>query len=88
LTCNQTLYREVNGKVRYYRLVVYLTLFGEYLFVREYGAVKNKKPTRTIKEYFPNLLDVQSACEFFMISKLKKGYCSHNFITPVNGIIT
>jgi len=64
----------VNGKVRYYRLVIFLTLFGDYMLVREYGAVKNKKPTRTIKEYFPNLLDAKSALELLMISKLKKGY--------------
>ena len=76
LTFNQILYREVNGKARYYRLIIYLTLFEEYLLVREYGAVKNKKPTRTIKKYFPNLLDAKSAFEILMISKLQKGYSS------------
>ena len=74
LTCNQTLYREVNGKVRYYRLIVYLTLFGEQLLVREYGAVKNKKPTHTIKKYFPNFLDAKNALKVVLLSKLQKGY--------------
>jgi hypothetical protein len=36
-----TLYREVNGKMRYYKIKTYLTLFGEYLLIREWGGVDN-----------------------------------------------
>jgi O-6-methylguanine DNA methyltransferase len=52
LSSKVTLYREVKGKVRYYSLALYPTLFGEYLLVREFGGVKNKRPTGVMKEYF------------------------------------
>ena len=38
-----TLYREVNGRVRYYKISTYLTLFRKYLLIREWGGVENKK---------------------------------------------
>lgn len=68
------LYREVNHKMRYYSINLYPTLFGEYLLVKEFGGVKNKKPTRIIKEYFSHLEDSIKAFEKLVGEKVKKGY--------------
>jgi len=49
-----TLFREVNHKVRYYKLSLMLNLFGEYIFTKEYGSLKRAKPTRVVEEYYKN----------------------------------
>jgi len=72
--CFTTLYREVNSKLRYYTLNIEPTLFDEYLLTREYGSVKNKKPTRIIKEYYSNLEESISVFNKLITKKLKKGY--------------
>jgi len=69
-----TLYREVNHNLRYYSLTLCPTLFGEYLLTKEYGSVKNKKPTRVIKEYFSHFEDSVTVIEKFIETKIKKGY--------------
>ena len=74
LSSKVTLYREVKGRVRYYSLALYPTLFGEYLLVREYGGVKNKRPTRVMKEYFPHIEDALQLLTRLTVDKLKKGY--------------
>ena len=74
LSSRVTLYREVKGKVRYYSLALYPTLFGEYLLVREFGGVKNKKPTRVMKEYFDYSQDALNLLSILMTEKLRKGY--------------
>jgi len=74
LSSRVTLYREVKGKVRYYSLALYSTLFGEYLLVREFGGVKNKRPTRVIKEYFDHSQDALNLLSKLMTDKLQKGY--------------
>ena len=74
LNYKTTLYREVEGKVRYYSLTLYPTLFNEFLLVREFGGVKNKKPTRVIKAYFSNLDDSMKVFESLIGLKQKKGY--------------
>jgi len=71
-----TLYREVNGKVRYYRMRTYLTLFGEYLLIREWGGVDNKKATGQKQSYFTTLDEVSLAIKKIIILKSKKGYNS------------
>jgi predicted DNA-binding WGR domain protein len=75
----RSLYREVNGKIRYYTLRIELTLFGEYLLIREFGSIKNKKPTRIIKEYYSNLEESISVFNILVIQKLKKGYSTLTF---------
>ena len=70
------LYRTVNKKERYYSLELTSTLFGEMLLTREYGGLKNKKPTRIIKKYFSNLDDSIKAFESLIGLKQKKGYYS------------
>ena len=74
LSSKITLYREVKGKVRYYSLALYPTLFGEYLLIREFGGVKNKRPTRVMKEYFERAEDALTLLSKLSIEKLKKGY--------------
>ena len=75
LTSNvTTLYREVNGKVRYYKIRTYLTLFGEYLLIREWGGVDNKRATGQNQSYFTTLSEVAAAVEKITLTKSKKGY--------------
>ncbi len=74
LSSKVTLYREVKGRVRYYSLGLYPTLFGEYLLIREFGGVKNKRPTRVIKEYFDQTEDAYTLYLKFIREKLNKGY--------------
>lgn len=69
-----TLYREVNKNIRYYTLKLCPTLFGEFLLIKEFGAIKNKKPTGIIKEYFSHIEDSIIAIEDFIGLKTKKGY--------------
>ena len=69
-----TLYREVNSKIRYYKLLLYPTLFNEYLFIREYGGNKNKKTTRVIKKYFSKIEEATIAVDAIINSKIKRGY--------------
>jgi len=68
------LYRTVNKKKRYYSLELTPTLFGAMLLTREYGGLKNKKPTGVIKKYFYNLEDSIKAFESLLNLKQKKGY--------------
>ncbi len=69
-----TLYRSVKGRLRYYTIKLYPTLFNEYLLVREFGGVKNKKPTRSIKVYFSLLDDAMLYYQTIIQVKIKKGY--------------
>lgn len=66
------LYRTVNKNKRYYTLELNSTLFGEILLTREYGGLKNKKPTRVIKKYFSNLEDSIKVFENIVKLKQKK----------------
>ena len=69
-----TLYREVNGRVRYYRIKTYLTLFGEYLLIREWGGVDNKSATGEKHSYFSTLDEAIIAIEKIISIKKQKGY--------------
>ena len=75
LTSNTaTLYRQVNGRVRYYRIKVYLTLFGDYLLVREWGRADSKRATGQKQRYFTNLVELTVAVKNILFTKEKKGY--------------
>ena len=75
LTYNMTtLYREVNGRVRYYKISTYLTLFGDYLLIREWGGVENKKATGKKQSYFSSLDETVSVIKQIITLKRKKGY--------------
>ena len=69
-----TLNREVNGRMRYYKIKTYLTLFGEYLLIREWGGVDNKKATGQKQNYFATLNEAATAVEKIIVLKSKKGY--------------
>jgi len=69
-----TLYRMVNYKMRYYTLAIYNTLFGEYIFIRENGSLKNKRPTRVMREYFSSYTEAYRHLELKLKEKYKKGY--------------
>jgi len=71
-----TLYREVNGRVRYYKIKTYLTLFGEYLLIREWGGVDNKKATGQKQSYFTNMNEAIEATKEIILTKQRKGYIS------------
>ena len=68
------LYREVNGRVRYYLVELHPTLFGEYIVERIYGAVRNKKPSGRKVEYFN--AQSEGIERFFKVleKKERKGY--------------
>jgi len=75
LTSNvTTLYRKVNGKVRYYKIKTYLTLFEEYLLIREWGGVDNKKATGQKQSYFSSPSNLKDALKKIITLKSKKGY--------------
>ena len=78
LTSNiTTLYREVKGRVRYYKIALYPTLFGEYLLVREWGGVGNKRATGEKRSYFSHLEGGLTEIKKILTAKKKKGYISH-----------
>ncbi|WP_294967064.1 WGR domain-containing protein [Sulfurimonas sp.] len=68
------LQREVNGRLRYYKISIYPTLFDEYLLEREFGSFKNKKPTRIIKKYFQNLTIALDEFNEIYSTRIKRGY--------------
>lgn len=77
-----TLYREVNHRLRYYKLSLTLNLFGEYIFQREYGSIKSKRPTRVIQDYFSSFAEAYSTLELKIKEKSQRGYREKNvFIT-------
>lgn len=68
------LFREVNSRVRYYSLHLCMTLFGEYLLVKENGSIKNKKSTRVVKEYYETLAQAMKSYRAKLLEKTNKGY--------------
>lgn len=66
--------REVEGRLRYYKVIFYQTLFGEYGVERIYGACRNQKPTGCKR----NLFDTENAAERYfndtVKSKHSRGY--------------
>jgi len=68
------LYRSSGINVRYYKLELFLSLFGEYIVEREYGNVIYRSPTGRRKNIF---LSINSAKEFYfktLKSKKHRGY--------------
>ena len=69
-----TLYREVNHKVRYYKLSLMLNLFGEYVFIKEYGSLKQTRPTRVIEEYYETYKSAYKHLQQKFQEKKNRGY--------------
>lgn len=51
-----------------------MTLFGEYLLVKENGSIKNKKSTRVVKEYYETLAQAMKSYRAKLLEKTNKGY--------------
>ncbi|MDQ7061855.1 MAG: WGR domain-containing protein [Sulfurimonas sp.] len=68
------LLRNVENSTRYYLLQVFKTLFDNYLLIREYGALKNRKPTGLIKMYFNTEKECEIELEKILRNKINKGY--------------
>lgn len=62
------------GHIRYYRVELFATLFGEFVVEREYGATRNKSATGHKKSEYHTIDEAKNA--FFMIigQKKKNGY--------------
>ena len=69
-----TLNRVVSNRERYYCIFLFVTLFGDFCVERKYGAVKNKKPTRIIKEYYNSLIEAKKHYQKLFNAKISKGY--------------
>ena len=68
------LYRNVNARIRYYKIEAFKTLFGDYVLVKSFGAVRNKKPTGVRQEYFETFAELEKAIDLTLTRKFKKGY--------------
>ncbi|MDF1875637.1 WGR domain-containing protein [Sulfurimonas sp. SAG-AH-194-I05] len=68
------LQREVNKRMRYYKLSVMRNLFGEYIFICEYGSMCAKKPTQRLEFYFSSYTDAYKSLEKKYMQKYKRGY--------------
>ena len=66
--------RVVNNRERYYHISIFITLFGDFCIERRYGAVKNKKPTKVIKEYYNSLIEAKKHYQKLFNAKISKGY--------------
>jgi len=69
-----TLYRKVNHNIRYYKLDISKTLFNNSLLFIEYGNIKYKNPTGTIKYYFDTISDAKKEFMSIFNKKVKRGY--------------
>jgi len=62
------------GTVRYYKLELFSTLFGEFVVEREYGNAYFKAPTGVKKDFFDSFEDAVAMFETLLKQKQKKGY--------------
>lgn len=69
-----TLYREVNGRMKYYKIKIYLTLFEEYFLIRDWVGVDNKRATGRKQSYFSSLSNLNNAIKKIVNLKSKRGY--------------
>jgi len=71
---NIKLFRTVNQKIRYYKITLLKNLFDQYIVTREYGSIKNKKPTGVQTNYFFTKDEGIEFIEKLLMLKIKKGY--------------
>ncbi|MBW6487523.1 WGR domain-containing protein [Sulfurimonas sp.] len=60
--------------MRYYSIKIRPTLFGDFTLTREYGSIRNSKPTGKIDEYFDALDVAVLRLKKLVELKFKKGY--------------
>ena len=69
------LIRKVDKRhIRFYRIYLFKSLFGEYMVEIVFGSIFNKYPTGRVKKYFQSQ---KEALDFFtqkIKSKVKRGY--------------
>lgn len=74
-----SLTREVNGHVRYYKIVLSKTLFGDYGVERVYGGERNKKPTGRKLNFFETVEAAMRCFDDILKTKYAKGYSLPHF---------
>ena len=62
------------GTVRYYKLCLFFTLFGDFVLEREYGNIHFKAPTGKKREFFDSYDDAYRRYNNILKQKRKKGY--------------
>ncbi|WP_187648726.1 WGR domain-containing protein [Nitrosophilus labii] len=62
------------GNIRYYRIELFLTLFGDYILEREYGNIRYKGPTGIRKNYFARFDEAIAQYDKIIKQKIRKGY--------------
>ena len=67
------------GTVRYYKLELSSTLFGEFVVEREYGNAYFKAPTGVKKDFFDSFDDAVAMFETLLKQKQKRGYKNARF---------
>lgn len=66
--------RYTNKGTRYYKLMLYLNLFDEFVVERQYGRISYKTPTGTKKDFFNSFDDAVIIFKKLLKQKKKKGY--------------
>ena len=69
-----TLYRSVNKRIRYYRMYLAFTLFGECMLIKENGSLKNNSATRVVREYYATMSEALHVLQTKLQEKYKRGY--------------
>lgn len=62
------------GRIRYYKVELFETLFGEFIVEREYGATRNKSATGHKKSEYQTIDEAKKAFLMIIGQKKKKGY--------------
>jgi hypothetical protein len=62
------------GHERYYKIMVSLNLFGEFLLIREYGNTSYAKPTRVLEKSFKVFENAICAAEEIKKTRLQHQY--------------
>ena len=74
------LYRSSGKGIRYYKIELCSTLFGEYIVQRIYGNIKNRGATGSIKRYFKDFRESQEYYQKILEKKYRRGYKSEGAI--------
>lgn len=67
-----TMTRSVKGRVRYYTLELIPNLFGEWMLMRTYGSIKQRKPTGVIREIYDSVEEAFHSMQLLIRAKEKK----------------
>jgi len=67
------------GTIRYYKLELFSTLFGEFVVERVYGNAQFKAPTGVKKEFFDSFDDAVAMFENLLKQKERRGYKNARF---------